>query len=100
LPKSKPEELSAADLLVLLHEEEKKIGVPAAKEGGCCFLTTRTEMLMSFATAIDICFTLTDRFPSEVLAVVMQRIIDSVSLPILFMRTVCTAAINRHYGKR
>ena len=34
LPKSKPEELSAADLLVLLHEEEKSIGVSAAKEGG------------------------------------------------------------------
>jgi hypothetical protein len=35
LPKSKPEEMSAADLLVLLHEEEKKIGVSAAKEGKC-----------------------------------------------------------------
>ena len=33
LPKSKPEEMSAADLLVLLHEDEKKIGVSAAKEG-------------------------------------------------------------------
>jgi len=35
LPKSKPEEMSAADLLVLLHEDEKKIGVSAAKEGEC-----------------------------------------------------------------
>jgi hypothetical protein len=33
LPKTKPEELSAADLLVLLHEQEKSIGVSAAKEG-------------------------------------------------------------------
>jgi hypothetical protein len=31
---------------------------------------------------------MTDLFPSEVFAVVMQRIIDSTTLPMLFMRTV------------
>lgn len=35
---------------------------------------------------------MTDIFPAEVFAVVMQRIIDSTSLPLLFMRTVSLGA--------
>lgn len=52
----------------------------------------RLSRISDVPTAIDICFTLTDRFPSEIMAVVMQRIIDSVNLPILFMRTVSRSA--------
>jgi len=45
LPKGKPEELSAADLLVLLHEEEKMIGVSAAKEGESRKVKLKTAMI-------------------------------------------------------
>ncbi|KAJ9112124.1 hypothetical protein QFC20_002305 [Naganishia adeliensis] len=53
------DQLLAADLLVLLHQEQASIGLQAAIE--------------------------------EVFAVVMQRIIDSTTLPLLFMRTVLRA---------
>src|SRR5882757_409010 len=38
--------------------------------------------------AIGICFSMTDVFRSEILAVVMQQILDEPVLPTLFMRTV------------
>lgn len=38
--------------------------------------------------AIDICFGLTDLFPSEVLAAAIQQLVDDATLPPLFMRTV------------
>jgi symplekin len=42
----------------------------------------------SFLVAIGICFSMTDVFRSEILAVVMQQILDEPVLPTLFMRTV------------
>ena len=41
-----------------------------------------------FLTAISICFQMTDVFRSEILAVVMQQIMDEPVLPILFLCTV------------
>lgn len=38
--------------------------------------------------AIDICFGLTDLFPSEILAAAIQQLVDNPTLPVLFMRTV------------
>ena len=38
--------------------------------------------------AIGICFSMTDVFRYEVLAVVMQQIVDEPVLPVLFLRTV------------
>lgn len=40
--------------------------------------------------AINICFSMTDVYRSEILAVVMQQIVDEPVLPLLFMRTVST----------
>ncbi|TFK32777.1 Symplekin tight junction protein C terminal-domain-containing protein [Crucibulum laeve] len=65
--------LNPADLMVLLHKSEKEIGLKSAIE------------------AIGICFSMTDVFRSEVLAVVMQQIMDEPVLPVLFLRTVIQA---------
>ncbi|KAH9995475.1 Symplekin tight junction protein C terminal-domain-containing protein [Russula vinacea] len=65
--------LTPAELMVLLHDTEKEIGIKSAIE------------------AIGICFSMTDVFRSEILAVVMQQILDEPVLPTLFMRTVIQA---------
>ncbi|KAF8141630.1 Symplekin tight junction protein C terminal-domain-containing protein [Boletus edulis] len=65
--------LTPAELMVLLHESEKEIGLKSAIE------------------AIGICFSMTDVFRSEILAVVMQQIVDEPVLPVLFLRTVIQA---------
>ncbi len=39
------------------------------------------------AVAISICFSMTDVFRSEILAIVMQQIMDEPVLPVLFLRT-------------
>ncbi|KAF8587835.1 hypothetical protein K439DRAFT_1652134 [Ramaria rubella] len=71
LPRVRQSELlTPAELMVLLHESEKEIGLNSAKE------------------AISICFSMTDVFRSEILAVVMQQIMDEPVIPLLFMRTV------------
>jgi symplekin len=74
LPRVRQSELlTPAELLVLLHESEKEIGLKSAME------------------AIGICFSMTDVYRSEILAVVMQQIVDHATLPTLFMRTVIQA---------
>jgi Symplekin tight junction protein C terminal len=45
--------------------------------------------LILLRAAIDICFSLTELFPSEIFAVAMQQMVDNSTLPVLFMRTVC-----------
>ncbi|KAI0322800.1 Symplekin tight junction protein C terminal-domain-containing protein [Amylostereum chailletii] len=65
--------LTPSELMVLLHASEKEIGQEAAKE------------------AIEICLSMTDVFRGEVLAAVMQQIVDEPVLPTLFMRTVIRA---------
>ncbi|KAI6016044.1 Symplekin tight junction protein C terminal-domain-containing protein [Pisolithus microcarpus] len=74
LPRVRQSELlTPAELMVLLHEAEKEIGLKSAIE------------------AIGICFSMTDVFRSEILAVVMQQIVDEPVLPVLFLRTVIQA---------
>ncbi|KAL1753853.1 Symplekin tight junction protein C terminal-domain-containing protein [Schizophyllum commune] len=67
------EMLTPAELMVLLHDAEKDIGLQSAKE------------------AITICFSMTDIYRSEILAVVIQQIMDEPVLPVLFLRTVIQA---------
>ncbi|KAG7093905.1 hypothetical protein E1B28_007543 [Marasmius oreades] len=74
LPRVRQSELlTPAELMVLLHDSEKEIGLKSAIE------------------AIGICFSMTDIFRSEILAVVMQQIVDEPTLPVLFLRTVIQA---------
>ncbi|ESK96439.1 cleavage polyadenylation specificity factor [Moniliophthora roreri MCA 2997] len=74
LPRVRQSELlTPAELMVLLHDSEKEIGLKSAIE------------------AIGICFSMTDVFRSEILAVVMQQIVDEPTLPVLFLRTVIQA---------
>jgi symplekin len=74
LPRVRQSELlTPAELMVLLHEAEKEIGLKSAIE------------------AIGVCFSMTDVFRSEILAVVMQQIVDEPVLPVLFLRTVIQA---------
>ncbi|KAG6891200.1 hypothetical protein C0995_008452 [Termitomyces sp. Mi166 len=74
LPRVRQSELlTPAELMVLLHDSEKEIGLKSAIE------------------AIGICFSMTDVFRSEILAVVMQQLMDEADLPVLFLRTVIQA---------
>ncbi|CCM02435.1 uncharacterized protein FIBRA_04534 [Fibroporia radiculosa] len=74
LPRVRQSELlTPAELMVLLHESEKEIGLKSAIE------------------AIGICFSMTDIFRSEILAVVMNQLMDDPVLPTLFLRTVIQA---------
>ncbi|RPD64406.1 hypothetical protein L226DRAFT_506092 [Lentinus tigrinus ALCF2SS1-7] len=74
LPRVRQSELlTPAELMVLLHESEKEIGLKSAIE------------------AITICFSMTDIFRSEILAVVMNQLVDEPNLPTLFLRTVIQA---------
>lgn len=45
-------------------------------------------MPLVLTPAIGICFSMTEIFKSEVLAVVMQRVVDAPELPMVFLRTV------------
>ncbi|KIY64034.1 hypothetical protein CYLTODRAFT_402460 [Cylindrobasidium torrendii FP15055 ss-10] len=65
--------LTPAELMLLLHDSEKEIGIKQTME------------------AIRICFSMTDVYRSEILAAVMQQIMDKPVLPILFLRTVIQA---------
>lgn len=91
LPRVRQSELlTPAELMVLLHESEKEIGLKSAIEGMCPTLISAFIFMRSdIPTAIGICFSMTDVFRSEILAVVMQQIVDEPVLPVLFLRTVC-----------
>ncbi|KAI0372816.1 hypothetical protein BV20DRAFT_1034476 [Pilatotrama ljubarskyi] len=74
LPRVRQSELlTPAELMVLLHQAEKEIGLKSAIE------------------AIGICFSMTEIFRSEILAVVMNQLVDEPNLPTLFLRTVIQA---------
>ncbi|TBU30651.1 Symplekin tight junction protein C terminal-domain-containing protein [Dichomitus squalens] len=74
LPRVRQSELlTPAELMVLLHESEREIGLRSAIE------------------AISICFSMTDIYRSEILGVVMNQLVDVPNLPTLFMRTVIQA---------
>ncbi|CAO1637381.1 unnamed protein product [Sympodiomycopsis kandeliae] len=61
--------LTPVELMVLLHTKEKEIGLKTTVE------------------AIRICFSMTEIFRSEILAAVLNQLIEESTLPILFMRT-------------
>lgn len=90
LPRVRQSELlTPAELMVLLHESEKEIGLKAAIEGArprCMSLASALANIGDIA--IGVCFSLTDIFRSDILAVVMNQLVDEPSLPTLFMRTV------------
>ncbi|KAI9064047.1 hypothetical protein FKP32DRAFT_1714615 [Trametes sanguinea] len=74
LPRVRQSELlTPAELMVQLHQFEKEIGLKSAIE------------------AIGICFSMTEIFRSEILAVVMNQLVDEPNLPTLFLRTVIQA---------
>ncbi|KAI0675546.1 Symplekin tight junction protein C terminal-domain-containing protein [Trametes maxima] len=74
LPRVRQSELlTPPELMVLLHQSEKEIGLKSAIE------------------AIGICFSMTEIFRSEILAVVMNQLVDEPNLPTLFLRTVIQA---------
>ncbi|KAI0091687.1 Symplekin tight junction protein C terminal-domain-containing protein [Irpex rosettiformis] len=74
LPRVRQSELlTPVELMVLLHESEKEIGLKQAIE------------------AIGVCFSMTDIFRSDILAVVMNQLVDEPVLPTLFLRTVIQA---------
>ncbi len=83
--------------MVLLHESEKEIGLKSAIEGTRCFFvfSLYSSGLTLLRAAIGICFSMTDVFRSEILAVVMNQIVDEPVLPVLFLRTVsATSRVN------
>jgi len=90
LPRVRQSELlTPAELMVLLHDTEKEIGIKSTIEGMCVVSGLLFSSLDDlFFVAIGICFSMTDIFRSEILAVVMQQILDEPVLPTLFMRTV------------
>lgn len=89
LPRVRQSELlTPAELMVLLHESEKEIGLKSAMEGTSHDYQKTIDRLTE-STAIGICFSMTDVFRYDILAVVMQQIMDEPVLPVLFLRTVC-----------
>lgn len=73
-PRVKQSELlTPVELLALLHRSEKETGLKQAIE------------------AINICFSMTEVFRPEVLAAFMQQVVDELTLPTLFLRTVIQA---------
>lgn len=65
---------AAADLLAALHIQEKQIGLKIALQ------------------AIDLCFPMSEYFPQQVIAMVLNRIVDETTLPTLSMRTIIKAS--------
>ena len=74
LPRVRQTELlTPVELMGLLHHAEREIG------------------LKNTVAAIQICFSMTDVYRSEVLAAVLNQISEDQNLPMLFMRTVIMA---------
>ncbi|KAJ3156680.1 hypothetical protein HDU86_003904 [Geranomyces michiganensis] len=71
--------LAPSELLVTLHHMEEVVGLKRAVE------------------AINVCFSMQEVFKQEVLAVVLQQLVDQPKLPTLFMRTVIQS-VNQHSG--
>ena len=91
VPRVRQSELfTPAELMVVLHEKEKEIGLKSTIEGTHVgYGDPGKPCLMCTASpAIGICFSMADIYRSEILAVVMQRIVDEPVLPTLFLRTV------------
>ena len=93
LPRVRQSELlTPVELMVMLHESEKEIGLKSAIEGKCLSALSPT-LTDDVIVAIGICFSMTDVFRSEILGSVMQQIVDEPVLPVLFLRTVSIVEI-------
>ncbi|KAG0140155.1 hypothetical protein CROQUDRAFT_665580 [Cronartium quercuum f. sp. fusiforme G11] len=68
--------LTPVELLVLLHQTNNEPGSISIKQS---------------IEAIGICFSITEIFKPEVLAAFMQQVVDELTLPTLFLRTVIQA---------
>jgi len=55
---------------------------------GRCVVIYKFHRYSQGHAAINVCFSMTDIFRSEVLGAVMQQLIDESNLPTLFLRTV------------
>jgi len=91
VPRVRQSELfTPAELMVVLHEKEKEIGLKSTIEGTSAGHVYPGSGVITNATssAIGICFSMADIYRSEILAVVMQQIVDEPVLPTLFLRTV------------
>jgi len=82
--------LTPAELMMFLHDVEKDVGLKQAIEGTIIIRDDVQRFTLVPPTAIGICFSMTDVYRSEILAVVMQQIVDESVLPVLFLRTVST----------
>ncbi|KAL4399229.1 mRNA polyadenylation protein [Malassezia pachydermatis] len=65
--------VTPVELLVLLHVHEKDIGLKAALQ------------------AVQICFSMSEIFRSDVLTAVLNRLVEEEPVPVLFMRTAIMA---------
>lgn len=83
--------LTPAELMLLLHDSEKEIGIKPTMEGVSSASCYGRACVNPRRIAIRICFSMTDVYRSEILAAVMQQIMDKPVLPILFLRTVIQA---------
>ena len=93
LPRVRQSELlTPSELMMFLHDVEKDVGLKQAIEGTPLLRDGFQRFIIVPPTAIGICFSMTDVYRSEVLAVVMQQIVDEPVLPVLFLRTVSTHA--------
>ena len=78
--------MSPAEFMVMLHQLEDPSILKVAMEGK--ILKHLYSKLANFETATQVCFGLKQIYKHDVLAVVLQQLIDQPKLPILFMRTV------------
>ncbi len=82
----KPALISPVELMIVLHTLEDTIGLKRAVEG--MILIMRFLMYLKSLVATSICFDLKEVYTQEVLAMVLQQLVDLAKLPILLMRTV------------
>ena len=101
VPRVRQSELfTPAELMVVLHEKEKEIGLKSTIEGTRVVYvdlgSRRITQRHATFSAIGICFSMADIYRSEILAVVMQQIVDEPVLPTLFLRTVSWIGVRTH----
>ncbi|KAI9100992.1 hypothetical protein DFS34DRAFT_450715 [Phlyctochytrium arcticum] len=83
--------LSPSDLLINLHNMEETVGLKRAVEGTSMqkhqFESIHRAHSLNYL-ATTICFTSQDIFTQEVLAVVLQQLVEQSTLPTLYLRSV------------
>jgi symplekin len=79
--------LSPVELMLAIHNMEATVGLKKAIEGFLAALVCGYRLIES-SIATQICFSLPHVFKQEILAVILQQLIDQPKLPTLVMRTV------------